>query len=184
MHLNLFEKNRFFYSKMRNTYYDQSKALFETIASLSKRKPFPAKEMVRRLEEYLEHLKITFNYASDAIRGLKRKHLEMFRSNAKFGVLEEEVVLCHFLEEMISSTEFLKKRLETDQKVRVYRQRIKRFQGQTPGNDGFLGQILGNLDTITKTELIEIEKLMNIVEERYRVGNNIFSTILKMSDSR
>src|SRR6185436_19474253 len=95
-----------------------------------------------------------------------------------YGVLEEEIVLCYFLEEMISSSQFLKKRLETDLNMRVYRERIKRFQSQKPGGSGFLANILDSLDAMTQTEFVEIEKLIRIMDERYRIGNKLFDIIL------
>jgi hypothetical protein len=79
---------------------------------------------------------------------------------------------------MISSSRFLKKRLETDLKIKIYRERIKRFQSQTPGGSGFLANILESLDAMTHAEFIEIEKLIQIMDERYRIGDKLFDIIL------
>ena len=105
----------------------------------------------------------------------------MYRIDKVFGVLEEEIVLCYFLEEMISSSQFLKKRLETDSKIRIYRERLKRFQSQRPGGSGFLANILESLDAMTQTEIIEIEKLIQIMGERFRIGDKLFDIILNKS---
>jgi hypothetical protein len=105
----------------------------------------------------------------------------MYRVDKVSGVLEEEIVLCHFLEEMISSSEFIRKRLETDIKMRVYRERIKRFQSQTPGGSGFLATIMESLDAMNQTEFIAIEKLIVIMDERYRIGDKLFDIILNKS---
>jgi hypothetical protein len=99
----------------------------------------------------------------------------------EFGVLEEEIVLTYFLEEMISSSQFLKKRLETDLKIRIYRERLKRLQLQSPGGSGFLSNILDSLDAMTEAEFIEIEKLIRIMEERYSIGDKLFDIILNKS---
>lgn len=181
MFANIFIKNRPFFGKMRNQNYQRSHVFFKKIQDLSRQNPFQPKEMIRLLDDYIVQLELTLHHASDAIRGLKRRKLGMYRIDKVFGVLEEEIVLCYFLEEMISSTQFLKKRLETDGKIRVYRERLKRFQSQAPGGSGFLANILDSLDAMTQTEVIEIEKLIQIMDERYRIGDKLFDIILNKS---
>ncbi len=178
MFANIFIKNRPFFGKMRNQNYQRAHAFFRKLQGLARQNPFQAKEMIRLLEDYIKQLELTLQHASDAIRGLKRRKLGMYRVDKVFGVLEEEVVLTYFLEEMISSSRFLQKRLETDLKIKIYRERIKRFQSQTPGGSGFLANILESLDAMTHAEFIEIEKLIQIMEERYRIGDKLFDIIL------
>jgi hypothetical protein len=173
MFANVFIKNRPFHGKMRNLNYKRCQEAFRRIHDLSRLESSQPKEMIRLLQ-----LAVTFQYASDAIRGLKRRKLGMYRVDKASGVLEEEIVLCYFLEEMISSSEFVRKRLETDLKIRIYRERIKRFQSQTPGGSGFLANILDSLDAMTQTEFIAIERLIDIMEERYRIGDKLFDIIL------
>jgi hypothetical protein len=181
MFANVFIKNRPFFGKMRNLNYKRCQESFHRIHALSRDADFQPKEMIRLLDEYIDRLKVTFQYASDAIRGLKRRKLGMYRVDKVSGVLEEEIVLCHFLEEMISSSEFIRKRLETDIKMRIYRERIKRFQSQTPGGSGFLATIMESLDAMNQTEFIAIEKLLEIMDERYRIGDKLFEIILNKS---
>lgn len=178
MFANIFIKNRPFFGKMRNQNYRKAHAQFGKLQELARQNPFQPKEMIRQLDEYVAQLELTHQHAADAIRGLKRRKLGMYRVDKVFGVLEEEVVLTYFLEEMISSSRFLQKRLETDLKIKIYRERIKRFQSQTPGGSGFLANILESLDAMTHAEFIEIEKLLQIMDERYRIGNKLFDIIL------
>ncbi len=178
---NIFIKNRPFFGKMRNQNYQRAHAFFGKLQEVSRQNPFRPKEMIRHLDDYLRHLEVTLQHAADAIRGLKRRKLGMYRVDKAFGVLEEEIVLTYFLEEMISSSHFLKKRLETDLKIKIYRERLKRIQLQTPGGSGFLANILDSLEAMTQTEFIEIEKLIRIMEERYRIGDKLFDIILNKS---
>jgi hypothetical protein len=181
MFANIFIKNRPFFGRMRNGNYQKAHAAFRKLQEVARQVPFQPKEMIRQLEDYIKQLELTLQHASDAIRGLKRKKLAMYRVDKIFGVLEEEIVLTYFLEEMISSSQFLKKRLETDLKIRIYRDRLKRFQRQTPGGSGFLANILDSLGAMTQTEFFEIEKLIQIMEERYRIGDKLFEVILNKS---
>jgi hypothetical protein len=181
MFANIFIKNRPFFGKMRNQNYQRAHGGFRTLQEVSRADPFQPREMIRQLDAYIRQLEVTLQHAADAIRGLKRNKLAMYRVDKAFGVLEEEVVLTYFLEEMISSSRFLKKRLETDLKIRIYRERLKRIQLQTPGGSGFLATILESLNALTQTEIAEIEKLMRIMEERYRIGDKLFDIILNKS---
>lgn len=178
MFANIFIKNRPFFGRMRNGNYQKAHAVFRKLQETSRQDPFQPKEMIRLLEEYITQLEVTLQHAADAIRGLKRRKLAMYRLDKVFGVLEEEIVLTYFLEEMISSSQFIKKRLETDLKIRIYRERLKRFQLQSPGGSGFLSNILESLDAMTQMEFIEIEKLIQTMEERYRIGDKLFDIIL------
>lgn len=181
MFANIFIKNRPFFGRMRNGNYQKAHAVFRRLQELTRKEPFQPKEMIRLLEEYIVQLEVTLQHAADAIRGLKRRKLSMYRLDKVFGVLEEEIVLTYFLEEMISSSQFIKKRLETDAKIRIYRERLKRFQLQSPGGSGFLSNILESLDAMTQMEFIEIEKLIQTMEERYRIGDKLFDIILNKS---
>ena len=111
MFANIFIKNRPFFGKMRNQNYQKAHAAFRRLQEISRQDPFSPKEMIRHLESFIKQLETTLQHAADAIRGLKRQKLAMYRVDKVFGVLEEEIVLTYFLEEMISSSQFLKKRL-------------------------------------------------------------------------
>jgi hypothetical protein len=178
MFANIFIKNRPFFGKMRNQNYQRAHAFFGKLQEVSRENPPRPKELIRHLEDFIRHLEVTLQHASDAIRGLKRRKLAMYRVDKEFGVLEEEIVLTHFLEEMISSSLFLKKRLETDLKMKIYQERLKRIQLQTPGGSGFLANILASLEAMTHSEFIEIERLIQIMDERYRIGDKLFDIIL------
>ena len=164
---------------MRNRSYRLSQEAFGRVLDLSRQDGFVPKEMIRLLEEHIGRLETTLRYANDAVRGLKRRKLAMYKLDKASGVLEEEIVLGYFLEEMISSSQFLKKRLETDLNIRAYRHRVKRFQSQTPGGSGFLANILESLEAMMEAEFIDIEKLFGIMAERYRIGDKLFEVILK-----
>ena len=181
MFANIFIKNRLFFGKMRNQNYQRCHVCFRKIQNLAGPNPFEPKDMIKLLDEYIQQLELTLQHASDAIRGLKRRKLGMYRVDRVVGVLEEEIVLCYFLEEMISNSQFLKKRLETDGKIRIYRERLERFQSQAPDGSGFLSNILESLDSMTQAEFIEIERLIQIMDGRYRMGDKLFDIILNKS---
>lgn len=178
MSQDLFRRNRPFFVRMRDEAYKQAYARFQEMAATLRPSDLPEKETrekeaLRALEAFIAALKTAFDHASDAIRGLKRRHLRMYREDQAFGVLEEEVVLCHFLEEMLSSSHFLHARINTDLKMRLYRQRLKRIQTQAPGGDGFIATILESVGRFQDTEVLAIGKVLDLMEQRWQVGHRL-----------
>ncbi len=135
------------------------------------------KELLRALDSFIAALETAYEYATDAIRGLKRRQLRMYREDAAHGVLEEEVVLYHFLEEMLSNCRFLSARLNTDYKMRLYQHRLKRIQTQVPGGDGFIGTILDSVEKFQETEVVAIAKVVELMGQRWMVGQGLFDII-------
>ncbi len=178
---NIFAKNRPFFTRMRNTHYQYAHETFAKLVGLTEQKPYMERDVIRLLDDFIAQLGKTLDYATDAIKGLKRKKLKMYREDKHYGVLEEEIVLVFFLKEMISSTLFLRKRFETDLKMRIYRERIQKFKAGKPEGEGFLGNILKQLDAMAGTETIEIDKLIRIMDLRYRIGHDLFTIILNKS---
>lgn len=182
---NVFVKNRSFHCKARDQYYARAFEAFgeirDWIGEHEAGEIGAVRTLLHRLEALVRHLDLSYQYALDAVRGLKRGKLKRYRHDTENGVLEEEIVLCYFLEEMISSTQFLKKRLKTDLKVRIYHERLRRMQAaEPPGREGFLAHILQNLDELPRTGRGEIEALFGLMEARYRIGNNLFEILRKM----
>ncbi len=178
---NIFAKNRPFFTRMRNSHYQLAYSTFLNLVSLTEQKPYMERDVIRQLDDFIAQLGKTLDYAIDATKGLKRKKLKMYREDKHYGVLEEEIVLVFFLKEMISSTLFLRKRFETDLKMRIYRNRIEKFKAGKPEGEGFLGNILKQLDAMAGAETIEIDKLVRIMDKRYRIGHDLFTIILNKS---
>jgi hypothetical protein len=177
MSANLFHKNRPFFVRMRDQAFAKALQKFSEMEEKVKQMDVPEKERLRSLDQFIQALETAFDYASDSIRGLKRKHLKMYREDSAFGVLEEEVVLCHFLEEMLSSTRFLQARLNTDLKMRLYQQRLRRIQSQVPQGDGFISTILFSVEKFQETELVAISKVLELMGQRWLVGKGLFEII-------
>jgi hypothetical protein len=171
---NLFHRNRPFFVRMRDQAFAKALEKFTEMEEKVKRIDLPEKERLRSLEHFIHALETAFEFASDAIRGLKRKHLKMYREDPTFGVLEEEVVLCHFLEEMLSSTRFLHARLNTDFKMRLYQQRLRRIQAQAPEGEGFISTILFSVEKFQETEVVAITKVLELMGQRWQVGQGLY----------
>ncbi len=173
---NLFLRNRGFLCKLRASAYEKARVSFRAAADLFPARAAPDRDLLRALDTLLAELETAFAYASDAIRGLKRGHVPRYRHDPR-GVMEEEIVLCHFLEEMTTLARFLRKRVETDLKIRLYRKRIHRLQAQSPKPAGFMQGILDSLGELTQEENVDLKRLFELMERRYRVGDRLMEVL-------
>ena len=172
----LFLRNRGFLRTTRASAYENARARFRAAAVLFSAAAAPDRPLLHALDALLASLEEVFAYASDAVRGLKRGHVPRYRHDPA-GVLEEEIVLCHFLEEMTTLARFLRKRVETDLKIRLYRERIRRLQGQSPKPGGFMQGILDSLGELTQEEAVDLGRLFELMERRYRVGDRLMEIL-------
>ncbi len=173
----MFRRNRAFFARARDEAYRQTYLRFQELQKALKNPLNQEKEALRSLDAFILSLEEVFDPASEAIRGLKRRHIRMYREDPEYGILEEEVVLCHFLEEMLSNTRFLRARLNTDFKLRLYRQRLSRIQAHAPVGDGFISRILETVDRFQGTEWVDIGKVLEMMDQRWQVGNSLFGVI-------
>jgi hypothetical protein len=175
--LNIFQRNRGFQARIRNEAYVRARERFRaTVASLPAGDDMD-RDHLKNLDELVAELETSYEYASNAIRGLRRGRLKRYRNDHDFGVLEEEVVLQHFLEEMITQARFLRKRFETDIKIRLYRERVRRLQSQSPDGDGFLQGVLDSLGELVQGESSDLKRILDLMDRRYQVGDRLMDIL-------
>jgi hypothetical protein len=183
MTADLFLRNRGFLSRIRAESYVRARKLYrEAEALFPAEETVPGRDLLRALDALLEELEAACEYASDAVRGLKRNRVKRYRNDAEHGVLEEEIVLQHFLEEMATLARFLRKRVETDIKVRLYRERIRRLQSQSPDGSGFLQGVLDSLGGMANEEITDLRRIFELMERRYKMGDRLMEVLRRKSE--
>ena len=183
--VDLFLRNRGFLVRVRSQAYGRARERFRDAAALFPEDGVsPGRDLLRALDALLEELEAVCEYASDAVRGLKRNRVKRYRNDSEHGVLEEEIVLQHFLEEMATLARFLRKRVETDIKVRIYRDRIRRLQSQNPEGGGFLQGVLESLGGLANEEIADLRRIFDLMERRYQMGDRLMEILLEKSRER
>lgn len=172
-----FIHNRDFFVRARATAYVRAREHFHKAAALSLAEGFPDREFQRAVESMLLELEAALEYAVDAVRGLKRKRILRFRHDRSYGVLEEEIVLRHLLEEMTALTGFLRMRVETDLKIRRYRDRIRRLKIQRSGSLTPAPGILDSLGELIQEEVVDLRRILDLMERRFRVGDRLLEVL-------
>jgi hypothetical protein len=92
--------------------------------------------------------------------------------------MEEEIVFVCFLEELLSSSIYLRNRFETNDYVRQYMNLIKSRENYVGDKSGFLDNILLSLEAYQKADHEEILQISRLIHKRFLIANNIF-TILR-----
>ena len=172
-----FIHNRDFFARARSAAYVRAREHFHKAAALSPAEGFPDREFLRAVESMLLELEAALEYAVDAVRGLKRMRVQRFRHDRSYGVLEEEIVLRHLLEEMTALAGFLRMRVETDLKIRRYRERIRRLKIQRSGGLKPAPGILDSLGGLIREEVGDLRHILDLMERRFKVGDRLLEVL-------
>jgi hypothetical protein len=132
---------------------------------------------LRAVEAFLKELEATLEYAMDAVRGLKRLRIQRFRHDRSHGILEEEIVLLHFLEERTAHARFLRTRVETDFKMQRYRDRIRRLKVQRSEGRVPLQGMLDSLGGMMEEEVEDLRHALERTEHRFKMGDRLMQIL-------
>ena len=171
-----FLHNRDFFSRVRGDAYERARERFRIAVSLFPAEGSPDREFLRAVDALLLEIEATFEYAVDAIRGLKRLHVQRFRHDRTHGILEEEIVLRDFLEEMAAHARFLRMRVGTDLKIRRYRDRIRRLKAQRSEGQPLQG-FLDSLGGIAREEVGDLRRILDLMGTRFKVGDRLMEVL-------
>lgn len=174
---NILVQNIGFFRRMRNYYYEKSGELFHKLENGIHENKGEADKTMELLQQYIEVMELTNEYARNTVRGYKRKKLKMFRQDPESGIMEEEIVFVCFLEELLSSSIYLRNRFETNDYVRQYMDLIKSRENYVGDKSGFLDNILLSLEAYQKADHEEILQISKLIRKRFLIANNIFAIL-------
>jgi hypothetical protein len=184
--MNPFLHNRLFFARVRASAYERARLRFREARALFPENGSPRRDFLHALGALLTELETVHEYAFDAVRGLQRQRVARFRDDRRRGVLEEEIVLQYFCEEMETQARFLRMRVETDLRIRVYRERIRRIRkakARDPDARAHLPGILDSLGGLAEAELGDFRRILDMMERRFEVGDRLMQVLRdKMTD--
>ncbi len=173
-----FLHNRGFFFRLRAAAYGRARERFrQAKAAFPADGRPPDREFLRAVDLFLTELEATLEYAVDAVRGLKRLRVQRFRHDRSHGVLEEEIVLLHFLEERATHARFLRMRVETDLKIRRYRDRIRRLKVQRSEGRAPLQGVLDSLGGLMEEEVQDLQHILEMTEHRFKMGDRLMEIL-------
>ncbi len=171
-------QNLQFFRRMRNFYYEKAGRLFRQLqATVMSTAPDALDSAQEILLQYIQVLDLTSEYARHTIRGHKRRKIRTFRQDRESGVMEEEIVFVCLLEELLSSSIYLRNRFETNDHVRRYRALIENRNDYVGDRRGFLSNILTHLEADQQADHEEIVELTKLIHKRFQIANSVFAIV-------
>lgn len=178
-------RNRAFNCRMRNRYYEEVyyafRALEPILAELStnNKKDMWYSQMASQVQRYETILVTCLEYAQASIFYGQTKKMSLFSADKRWGILQEEVFLVHFLEELLSTVRYVASHLETDHILKELNlsMQLKVTHPQFPG---FISNLQKNLEALNKTTVNEFLDIANHLRERFQIGNTVFGTLQEL----
>jgi len=178
-------RNRAFNCRMRNRHYEKSYYLFRKIESLVKSNPAMKEgEQLPQLREFAEILDNCLEYANAAIFYGKRKQISSYSQDRHWGILQEEVILVHFLEELLSSVRYIINRIETDHSLQAFAEELSAQTDHRLQGDGFVSRVIESLAALKETTSEEFARLYTNIGQRYEIGYPLFGILQELQHFR
>jgi hypothetical protein len=168
-------RNRTYSCHMRNLYYEKSSYQFRKIKKSSHSKNPPNEtEHLQELYKFEEFLNVCLSYAKSAIYSGKSEKILPFSQDHRWGILQEEIVLIHFLEEQISNVKYIINQIEINMKIQDFANKNK--------IDVLVNHILYNINEFKKNTEEDLRYFYDKIENRYKIGNKLFGYLQELQN--
>jgi len=168
-------RNRIYNCHMRNLYYEKSAYQFRKLKKLIHSKiQLNNIEQLSELCKYQELMSVCLLYAKAAAYSGKSEKILPFSQDHRWGILQEEVLLVHFLDEQISSVKYMISHIE------IYL-RIQDFSSKNR-NEALVKHILYNISELNKNTEEDLHYLYDRIEKRYMIGNKLFGYLQELQN--
>ncbi|MBR3072981.1 hypothetical protein [Fibrobacter sp.] len=184
-HCDYTQKNRAFNCRMRNRYYEEVyyafRALFPNEIAEAKA-PTPEENsawyqhLSKDIKRYERLLMTCLEYAQAAIFYGKAEYSSLYSKDKRWGILQEEIFLVHFLQELLSTTRYVIARIDTDKVLQQWSGAMQGMKSR-PVTYGFVSDIQGKLNTMNAGTIDEFKELFKRVLDRFQIGNTLFGTV-------
>jgi len=168
-------RNRTYNCHMRNLYYEKSSYQFRKIkkSAHSKNQPYDS-EQLSDLYKYEELLDVCLSYAKSAVYSGKFEKILPFSQDHRWGILQEEVLLVHFLDEQVSSVKYMISHIEINMRIQDFANKNKA--------DALVKHILYNIYELNKSTEEDLRYFYDKIEKRYMVGNKLFGYLQELQN--
>ena len=171
-------RNREFHCKTRNRQYERAYYLFRKLESLARNPDeFRENDQMPLLKEFAEAVESCLEHANASVFFGKRAKLQPYSKDRRYGILQEEYILVHFLQEVLSSILYVIRRIETDQSLQSFAEHLEGFKGSQTQPNGFVDRVLESLSALKETTADEFAQIYDVLSKRFQIGNKLFSLI-------
>lgn len=176
-------KNRAFNCKMRNRYYEEVYYAFRALEpvledlSSSENRELWYSQMSLHIQKYESILSTCLEYAQAAIFYGKHDKLTYYNKDKRWGVLQEEIFIVNFLQELLSTIRYISSRIETDYILQELDISMQLKLETKKEDSGFISHLQKNLLALNKAMVKELLDLTNHLKDRFQIGNTVFGIL-------
>jgi hypothetical protein len=176
-------KNRAFNCKMRNRYYEEVYYAFRALEpvledlSSSENRELWYSQMSLHIQKYESILSTCLEYAQAAIFYGKHDKLTYYNKDKRWGVLQEEIFMVNFLQELLSTIRYISSRIETDYILQELDISMQLKLETKKEDSGFISHLQKKLLALNKAMVKELLDLTNHLKDRFQIGNTVFGIL-------
>ena len=183
-------KNRAFNCRMRNRYYEEVYYAFRAIfpnevAERTEKNPVVDtiwfQNLSKEIKRYERLIMTCLEYAQAAIFYGKAENKAMYSKDKRWGILQEEIFLVHFLQELLYTIRYIIARFDTDKMLQDWSSTIQDMKAK-PVRYGFVNTIQEKLDAMSNATMDEFKDLLKHVLDRFQIGNTLFGTVQELQN--
>lgn len=179
-------KNRAFNCRMRNRYYEEVYYAFRALTpggdpSAPSTYSGWFQHLTKEIKHYERLLMTCLEYAQAAVFYGKADNATLYSKDKRWGILQEEIFLVHFLHELLSTTRYIISRIETDRMLQQWSTSMQDMKAKPVGS-GFVTSIQQKLNAMNAATLDEFKELMKHIMERFQIGNTLFGTVQELQN--
>ena len=182
-------KNRAFNCRMRNRYYEEVYYAFRAVMPLDAKGDIDGsamnldwfKNLAQEINRLDRVLKTCLEYAQAAVFYGKADIATLYSKDKRWGILQEEIFLVHFLQELLSTTRYIIARMETDTILQQWSGSMQDMKAK-PMNSGFVSSIQEKLTAMNNATIEEFKDLFKHIIDRFQIGNTLFGTVQELQN--
>lgn len=182
-------KNRAFNCRMRNRYYEEVYYAFRSLLPADSTADSTGNDMdpawfqnlSEQVRQYERLITKCLEYAQAAIFYGKADYATLYSKDKRWGILQEEIFLVHFLQELLSTIHYIITRIDTDQMLQKWSTSIQDMKAKPVGN-GFVSSIQEKLSAMSAATIEEFKDLLKHVLDRFQIGNTLFGTVQELQN--
>ena len=182
-------KNRAFNCRMRNRYYEEVYYAFRAVMPLDAKGEIDGsamnlewfKNLAQEIKRLDRVLKTCLEYAQAAVFYGKADIATLYSKDKRWGILQEEIFLVHFLQELLSTTRYIIARMETDMILQQWSGSMQDMKAK-PMNSGFVSSIQEKLTAMNNATIEEFKDLFKHITDRFQIGNTLFGTVQELQN--
>lgn len=173
--MNPLVKNRPYFLKIRNRLFRESSSHFEELP-IKNFQPLHNTRDIILFDKFRDLLESCFEFSQQAIAGYSNRKWTSQQSRQQIETLADDILVVHFMEEVLSSAGFIQNRIKTMRNILHYKNLILLFPSSKNKDSKNLRQDLSNsIVKNEKNELYELNQILQMIRKRMQLIKTVLN---------